>query len=617
MQRRTTTLTAAALSLLPMWQPLLLGILGITTATSAVVLHQGAAIAQDDSAVARIAKAITVRIEGATQGSGVIVKKDGNRYTVLTAWHVISGNRPGEELGITTPDGNIQQLDQGSIQRLGKVDMAVLTFNSLGAYEVASIGDIKEVQVDDPIHVAGFASNNTRMLRYETGELVANAEVGIDQGYQLLYDNQTFPGMSGGVLLNSAGKLVGLHGRGEKSEQASLGTNNITKTGINQGVPITYYKLFNSGDPVVISTASALTASDYLAQAAASENIKGREQTVIRLAEQSLKLEKSATGYFYIASAKSDLGYFQDSANYYTKALQLKPNYTAALNNRARSLLRTKDFKRAINDANRVIQLKPENHVSYRNRAIVRVFASDINGALTDLERSIQLQASPITFYICGDIKLNWLNDYHSAINDFNKSIQLNPKFVLSYESRAAAKTELGDYQGAISDFNIVISSYPERPDSYLGRGFALYKQGDLQNSITDFNKAIILNPSNAVSYLNRANARSGLKNFIGAISDLNKAIELDSTNPTYFQNRGAIKGMQNNLQGAYDDFSKAILLDPKNPNSNVYINRGLVKYAQKNLKGACDDWRIDASLTAARAIQFESGQRGAICNRR
>ena len=93
MPRRTTAL-AAALSLLPLGQPLLVGTFGITTASTAVFLHQGAAIAQD--AVARIAKAITVRIEGSTQGSGVIVKKEGNRYTVLTAWHVVSGNRPRE-----------------------------------------------------------------------------------------------------------------------------------------------------------------------------------------------------------------------------------------------------------------------------------------------------------------------------------------------------------------------------------------------------------------------------------------------------------------------------------------------------------------------------------------
>ncbi len=80
-----------------------MGTLGITTVTTAVVLQQGPAVAQDASAVARVAKAITVRIEGATQGSGVLVKKEGNRYTVLTAWHVVSSNQPGEELFLLLP----------------------------------------------------------------------------------------------------------------------------------------------------------------------------------------------------------------------------------------------------------------------------------------------------------------------------------------------------------------------------------------------------------------------------------------------------------------------------------------------------------------------------------
>ena len=86
--------------LLPLGQALLLGAIGITKATTAVLLKQTPAVAQDASEVARFAMAITIRIEGATQGqgSGGLVKREGNRYTVLTAWHVVSGNRPGEDL---------------------------------------------------------------------------------------------------------------------------------------------------------------------------------------------------------------------------------------------------------------------------------------------------------------------------------------------------------------------------------------------------------------------------------------------------------------------------------------------------------------------------------------
>jgi hypothetical protein len=94
--------------LLPAAPPLLLG-----TAVSAGVLlaSQSPAQAQSAEAVAKVAEAITVRIEGATQGSGVLVKREGNRYTVLTAWHVVSGQRPGglrpasrcKSLGTSTP----------------------------------------------------------------------------------------------------------------------------------------------------------------------------------------------------------------------------------------------------------------------------------------------------------------------------------------------------------------------------------------------------------------------------------------------------------------------------------------------------------------------------------
>jgi len=244
MSRRRTAL-GAALSLLPLGQPLLLGTVGITTATTAVFLQAPPAVAQDSSAVARIAKAITVRIEGATQGSGVLVKQEGNRYTVLTAWHVVSGNRPGEELAIFTPDEREHQLEQGSIKRLGKVDMAVLTFSSSGSYEVASIGDVKSVSMGNQIFVAGFPLPTSavplKFMRLLDGKVIAKTDIALPDGYQLLYSNPTLEGMSGGAVINTQGELVGIHGRAEKDDQTSTTTGKAIATRTNMAVPITYY----------------------------------------------------------------------------------------------------------------------------------------------------------------------------------------------------------------------------------------------------------------------------------------------------------------------------------------------------------------------------------------
>ncbi|WP_255019852.1 serine protease [Cyanobium sp. WKJ7-Wakatipu] len=218
--RRLPALLAALL--LPTAQPLLLG---ASVSTATLLLSQAASNAQSAEVVAKVAQAITVRIEGATQGSGVLVKREGNRYTVLTAWHVVSDQKPGEELDIFVRDGSRQQLERGSIKRLGEVDLAVLTFTSPNAYEVSQIGDVKSVSMGNPVWVSGFplpsSAVPTRLMRFIKGDVIANATVAIPGGYQLLYDNQTLPGVSGGAVLNAQGQLVGIHGKAEKAGQIS------------------------------------------------------------------------------------------------------------------------------------------------------------------------------------------------------------------------------------------------------------------------------------------------------------------------------------------------------------------------------------------------------------
>ena len=97
------TIITAAVALLSVGQPILLRT--FTASTAAILFSASKAQAKDSSEIADIAKAITVRIEGATQGSGVLVKKEDNSYTVLTSWHVLQDNLPGEEVAIITSDG--------------------------------------------------------------------------------------------------------------------------------------------------------------------------------------------------------------------------------------------------------------------------------------------------------------------------------------------------------------------------------------------------------------------------------------------------------------------------------------------------------------------------------
>ena len=198
--------------------------------------------------IAQIAKGITVRIEGATQGSGVLVKREGNRHTVLTAWHVVSGQKHGEELDIYTEDGKQHSAIQGSIRRLGEVDLAILEFSSPFGYLTAETMGAASVASGSTIFISGYPLATSavpdRILRFFSGILIAEPTGSALNGHELLYSNPTLPGMSGGPVLNSAGKVVGIHASAERDDQISINSGKIVATGTNQGVPISYYSKY-------------------------------------------------------------------------------------------------------------------------------------------------------------------------------------------------------------------------------------------------------------------------------------------------------------------------------------------------------------------------------------
>ena len=148
------TVITAAVALISIGQPISFGFL--KSSPNGTLVYAAGKESKDNSEIANIAKKITVRIEGATQGSGVLINKQGNRYTVLTAWHVVKDNLPREEVGIITVDGKEHLWESKSLQRLGEVDMAVLTFTSSKIYEVASVVNIKSVSRGNSIFVSGF-----------------------------------------------------------------------------------------------------------------------------------------------------------------------------------------------------------------------------------------------------------------------------------------------------------------------------------------------------------------------------------------------------------------------------------------------------------------------------
>ncbi len=162
-----------------------------------------------------LGRQITVRIGGSESiGSGILVAKQANIYTVLTNNHVL---RSGT-YQVQTSDGRWQTATKLKSTVNQAQDSAFLQFTSNQQYPIAKLGNSQTLKTGDSIYVMGFPFDSqdadTSGWKSTKGRVLMRSEIALEDGYQLAYTNATVKGMSGGSVLNSSGEVVALHGQG-------------------------------------------------------------------------------------------------------------------------------------------------------------------------------------------------------------------------------------------------------------------------------------------------------------------------------------------------------------------------------------------------------------------
>lgn len=138
--------------------------------------YQTVAISVD---VGRVATGITVRIElqkTGNSGSGVLMSRGEDVYSVLTCWHVVDSN---SSLVIKTPDGQRHTVQSRSIKRVDHtLDLAIAEFISNTNYTLAKVGNSEKNQAGESAYIAGFPhrsdARQESLLLFNGGKINAN-----------------------------------------------------------------------------------------------------------------------------------------------------------------------------------------------------------------------------------------------------------------------------------------------------------------------------------------------------------------------------------------------------------------------------------------------------------
>jgi serine protease Do len=229
---------------------------GTAVISAIVIVLPSTAHALPGTQVNDIAREVTVLIRGEqSHGSGVIIQKTGNTYYVLTAEHVV---RRKDDFKIVTADKQAYSIDYSKVKRIDGVDLAIVKFTSEKNYPIAKIGTAKNNEGQD-VFVSGWPSNGAvgnaaggELVRQFTSGSVSGFLPKSLNGYSMIYTNVTRAGMSGCPVLDTAGRVVGIHGMGDKedarqliesglSQEAAMGLAAKIKPGFNYAMPISVF----------------------------------------------------------------------------------------------------------------------------------------------------------------------------------------------------------------------------------------------------------------------------------------------------------------------------------------------------------------------------------------
>ena len=301
----------------------------------------------------------------------------------------------------------------------------------------------------------------------------------------------------------------------------------------------------------------------FYSQERYDESIRAIERAVAEIGSGTV--EGLAEAYFrlgWLYQHKPDPDK-QRAIDRYAKAIELKPDYAMAYNNRGVALAHSGDLAGAIADYDQAIALKPDYAMAYNNRGRARYDGGDLAGAIVDYDKAIALQPAYAMAYNNRGLARYDGGDLAGAIADYDQAAAFSPDDAETYNDRGVARYDSGDLAGAIVDYDKAIELAPAYATAYSNRGVVKAQRGDLAAAIADYDKAIELAPAYALAYNNRGLARHNAGDLAGAIADLDKAIELEPAYATAYRNRGHARRKSGDLAGAIADYTKAGELAP------------------------------------------------------
>jgi tetratricopeptide (TPR) repeat protein len=181
----------------------------------------------------------------------------------------------------------------------------------------------------------------------------------------------------------------------------------------------------------------------------------------------------------------------------FDRAIQLLPDYLAAITNRGTMYGNSGDWTRAMRDYDEAARIDPNDPIVLMNRGTAYSKLGDHVRAVAQYDRVIALDPGhyPALNGRCWNRAIVG-KDLKGALADCNAALAISPKDANTLNSRGFVEFRLKQFNDAIGDYNAAITADPHQPSSYYVRGLAKRALGDIKGGNLDIAKAETIDPT-------------------------------------------------------------------------------------------------------------------------
>jgi tetratricopeptide (TPR) repeat protein len=405
---------------------------------------------------ANISRAVTVEIrlqQNENVGSGVIIDRQGDLYTIVTNKQVVCGDKRCDRLPnrerytIGLVDGQKYLVTAASIKLFSRdLDLAIVKFRSNHHYSVAKLATPGSQKVKDGIYTAGFPYLQPRFASFGDGYTIAVANQrlsGDSGGYTTIVSHPTLPGMNGGGIFQpNNGQLLGINGSDDGFKHNPIGrTAGIgRKIGYSRGISID--RLVKNPGAIGTNVIGERSGADL--KAALPQIPASADELTIAGFNKFIEPGSNVTAGTRVAIQTL------------SKAIQLNPESSHAYFVRAGAYERLREFKKSLSDYDRAIAIDPRSMQAHNNRGVLKSEQfNDLVGARDDYTEAIGINPeSSFEAHYNRALLDEKLDNVEGAMFDYTEAINANPQYAYAYNNRAILKErKLHDRSGAVQDF--------------------------------------------------------------------------------------------------------------------------------------------------------------------